>query len=73
MIAIYWTTVQSMATGSNKLIGPILKSFKSQEKPVPSPSPNIKTPVEFKFDSMTDLNAELDKVNPQVSDQDFPQ
>lgn len=36
--------------------------------PSPSPSPSIDT---FQFNSQTDLKAELDQVNPKVSDQDF--
>lgn len=39
--------------------------------PVPSSSPNIKTPKGFQFDESTDLKAELEKVNPQVLDSDF--
>lgn len=36
---------------------------------VPNPTPNA--PPTFKFDSSTDLQKELDSVNPQVLDSDF--
>lgn len=39
-----------------------------------SPSPSLTpspTPKTFQFDASTDLNQELDKVNPQVLDSDF--
>ena len=39
--------------------------------PTPSSSPNIKAPKEFKFDATTDLKTELEKVNPEVLDNDF--
>ncbi len=50
-----------------KLISPHLTVVPSPS-PLPSPSP---TPKTFKFDSSTDLKAELEKVNPQVLDSDF--
>ncbi len=40
----------------------------------PAPSPTIappNAPKTFKFDSKTDLKAELEKVNPEVLDSDF--
>lgn len=36
-----------------------------------SPDPTPVVPKTFKFDSSTDLKAELEKVNPQVLDSDF--
>lgn len=45
--------------------------FGQKTEPIPSPSPNIKAPKEFKFDESTDLKVELEKINPQVLDSDF--
>lgn len=36
--------------------------------PTPTPAP---TPKQFKFDSSTDLEKELESINPQVSESDF--
>lgn len=55
-----------VSPGFNPLVAAIQKS-----NPEPSPSPNIKTPKEFKFDATTDLKMELEKVNPEVLDSDF--
>ena len=38
--------------------------------PIPTPLPP-QAPKTFKFDSQTDLKAELEKVNPQILDSDF--
>ena len=48
-------------------LGTILQKTDS----TPEPTPNIKTPKEFKFDATTDLKMELEKVNPQVLESDF--
>jgi len=37
-------------------------------EPTPAPSPSPKT---FQFDASTDLEKELDSINPQVLDSDF--
>ena len=37
----------------------------------PSPVPSPNAPKTFQFDSSTDLQAELEKVNPKVLDSDF--
>lgn len=52
------------------LISPGFSSNKPASSPTPTPvAPNA--PKTFKFDSATDLEAELEKVNPQVLDSDF--
>lgn len=38
--------------------------------PIPTPAPPV-APKTFQFDSLTDLQAELEKVNPQIMDSDF--
>lgn len=68
-IVVYFVTSKQNAS----LVG----STFIQQITRPQPSPNS-TPVStpnapktFKFDSSTDLKAELEKVNPQVLDADF--
>ena len=52
-----------------KLVAPgFISSNKKTEVVMPSPSPTVKT---FEFDSTTDLNLELEKVDPEVLDSDF--
>jgi hypothetical protein len=50
------------------LIGKLKNSPPPAGGPSPSPSPNIST---YQFDSSTDLEKELDSVNPKVLDSDF--
>lgn len=56
------------------LVNPLNKILPSQSTPFPTP---VSTPVPpqapktFQFDSSTDLEAELEKVNPQVLESDF--
>jgi len=45
------------------------KSNEVNSNPTPIPTPNA--PKTFQFDSSTDLEAELEKVNPEVLDSDF--
>ena len=49
-------------------LGAIPNSF----NPAPSSSP-IPTPREFQFDASTDLKSELDNIDPQVLESDFPE
>ncbi|MBI2039814.1 hypothetical protein HYT18_01955 [Candidatus Microgenomates bacterium] len=52
------------------LVSPASQSSATVSKaPTPIPTPNA--PKTFQFDSATDLEAELEKVNPQVLDSDF--
>lgn len=53
---------------ANLLVNPSLNS--SQQVISPSPIP-VSSPKTFRFDSTTDLEAELEKVNPEVYDSDF--
>lgn len=55
--------------GEGKLIAPGFTIWNNKKvEPSPNPNPGVKT---FKFDSTTDLKAELEKVNPEVLDKDF--
>ena len=56
-----------------KLSGNKSENLVNPQIPAPSetPSPTPDVPKTFKFDSLTDLKAELEKVDPQVLDSDF--
>lgn len=56
-----------------KLVSPGFPLGVANQKstPLPSFTPNVSVPKEFRFDSSTDLKAELEKVNPEVLDSDF--
>lgn len=60
------------AKGNQSLVGFGLLNF---NKPVPvstqPPIPAPNAPKTFNFDSATDLEAELEKINPEVLDSDF--
>ncbi|MBU1000345.1 hypothetical protein KKE78_03050 [Patescibacteria group bacterium] len=60
----------SFVNTKGKLINPsFTKETHQSPTPVPVATPNA--PKTFKFDASTDLNLELEKVNPQVLDSDF--
>lgn len=58
--------------GTKNLVSPNFNQnkIKSEQIPEATPVPPV-TPKTFKFDSSTDLKAELEKVNPKVDDADF--
>ena len=56
-------TPQGWKAKTDNPISPILKISPS---PIPKSSPK-----EYKYDSSTDLEAELDLINPQILDSDF--
>lgn len=56
-------------SGGN-LISPNLGSTKTTSFSTPTPAPPV-APKTFQFDASTDLEAELEKVNPEVLDSDF--
>lgn len=56
--------------GTLKLVSPGFIGFTKQPAS-PTPSPNMKAPKSFQFDANSDLNAELEKVDPLVLDSDF--
>lgn len=62
VVGMFWVVLSG--NKSDKLANP---------SPVPTdtPAPTPNAPKTFKFDSSTDLKAELEKVNPQVLDSDF--
>ncbi len=51
-----------------KLVSPGFLGLGKQQIPTPSPTPSIK---QFKFDSSSILDQELESVNPEVKDSDF--
>lgn len=51
------------------LLNPVIETALSNKvSPSPTPTP---TPIEFNYDKSTDLQKELEKVGPEVSDIDF--
>lgn len=54
----------------NRLVIPGFTQQPKVTQPSPTPAPP-NSPKTFKFDSSTDLKAELEKVNPEVLDSDF--
>lgn len=64
-LIIFWSIGKNTINGN--LVGPGL--MQSSAAPTPVPTPNA--PKTFNFDSSTDLQGELEKVNPQVLDSDF--
>lgn len=76
--AVAWFVIKFMwAPGGwqNNLVSPVLQRFSGEpmKELVEDSSQNSppKVPRTFKFDENTDLNLELEKVNPEVSDEDF--
>lgn len=63
-IIIFITVITIIFSRREASVAPVSPSAISS----PTPSP---TPKTFQFDSSTDLNKELDNVNPQVLDSDF--
>lgn len=60
-------------TNPQRLISPDEKAISQKitgQKITPSPTPTP-TPIEFHFDKSTNLQKELDAINPQVQDSDF--
>ncbi len=57
-------------TVSRGLVSPNFQSLSNQAVSSPTPTPRP-TPQSFQFDSNTDLNQELQRVNPKVGTEDF--
>ena len=71
VIALHFVLGFKSQKQSPNEVSPTVKA--SSPSPIASPSPSYSSdaPQTFKFDSNTDLNKELDKVNPQVLNSDF--
>lgn len=70
-----WYVVAHRSLGSSGLVVPSLIGVQ-QQTPAPSPvpvpeQPAYNPPKDFKFDANTNLQQELDSINPQVLDSDF--
>lgn len=67
MLTILYTIVYVFVTSKREdgLVGP------KQTSPTSAPVSTPNAPKTFKFDSSTDLKAELEKVNPEVLESDF--
>lgn len=67
-VILFLTQVEKTKTLVNP--GGLLTGKTESLAPAPTPAPP-NAPKTFKFDSSTDLDAELEKVDPQVLDSDF--
>lgn len=68
-IVVYFVTSKK---GGGLVSPTLIQQITSQQaSPTSTPVPTPSTPKTFQFDSSTDLEAELEKVNPQVLDSDF--
>lgn len=65
IVGILWFSLAG--NKSDNLVNPQIPA--PFETPSPDPTPTV--PKTFNFDSQTDLQAEWEKVNPQVLDSDF--
>ena len=73
LVILIFTIVKYTVNNQSLLVSPILEKLAIQLT-IPSPSPTLappKAPKTFQFDSSTDLKSELEKVNPQVLEDDF--
>ncbi len=72
VLTIFTTIVVFFVTNQKHLplISPI-SSKDSLQQTSPFPSSRLNPPKEIKYDSNTDLQKELDSVNPEVLDEDF--
>ena len=71
-VVIYLTIVNNLSNG--RLVAPIVSPWSVQTKSESRDNQAINAPASpktFKFDSNTDLNAELEKIDPKVLDSDF--
>ncbi len=74
LIILATLVVFFVVSRSDSLVSPMPKQFgisagAQQSSPLPVQSPNI--PKVIKYDSSTDLQKELDSIDPQVLDSDF--
>lgn len=75
LMTVLFTIVQNAINGNrsggNLLLSPILQKLTKQKALPSEPPSNIAAPKTFKFDRSTDLEAELESINPLVLDSDF--
>lgn len=71
LIPITIFVVSKIKSANNlPLAGASLKNAASKQTAVPTPTP-APTPIRFDFNSQTDLNKELNSVDPKVEENDF--
>lgn len=67
---IIWIAFQYISNNNGLLVNPWIKKTTNQLA-TPVPSMLFNPPKEIKYDSSTNLEEELEKVNPEVLDSDF--
>ncbi|EKD85312.1 MAG: hypothetical protein ACD_38C00047G0021 [uncultured bacterium] len=65
------TIVNSLNNGNKTLISPTLWQGGDKTVAGPESTPAINAPKEIRYDSSTDLEKELNSINPQILDEDF--
>lgn len=71
VIVLVFSFILLNKNSGGNLVAPGLNIGKTNtETPAPTNAAPV-APKSFQFDSSTDLNAELEKINPEVSDSDF--
>ncbi len=69
IVGILWLGLNNRT--SKDLVNPLLGQSKPTPSETPFPNPTPAVPKTFNFDSQTDLQAELEKINPEILDSDF--
>jgi len=72
LVLLVISTSVTLPMWNSTWVSPLAMVFKPKVIIIPSPTPSPK-PKTFKFDSSTDLKAELETINPEVLDSDFEQ
>lgn len=68
VVIIIWLIARS--NSQSKLFAPGYSQTLGEQVPEPTPAPPV-APKTFELDAATDLEAELEKINPEVLDNDF--
>ncbi|MEK7616444.1 MAG: hypothetical protein AAB414_00110 [Patescibacteria group bacterium] len=68
VVVLIWYV--SRSSFGQKLTGPGFSQTLGEQIPDPTPPAPV-APKTFQFDASTDLEAELEKINPEVLDSDF--
>lgn len=70
LVVALFTIVKYAINGNRTMVNPGAKQVINEQTPESS-IPSYNPPKEIKYDSKTDLQKELDSVDPQVLDEDF--
>lgn len=73
IVVAVWQVFKNTVNKKGSLVGQTFMQQVINQQPTPTLTHTTMptTPKTFQFDSLTDLESELEKVNPQVLDSDF--